>query len=72
MKIFIFEELEQVSCNYHKGGGLVVCAETEERARELANSTPYVDVPAKAAPSIVRDGVEGPEFVVAFPNAGCC
>ena len=38
MKVFVWERADHVTDNWHTEGGLVVFAETEERARELANA----------------------------------
>ena len=73
MNAYIWQSIDQVSCNYHSGGGLVVFAATEERARELANATSDVQVQPEDKPDVIQplgDGAE--EKVLTFPDAGCC
>ena len=42
MKVFVWADVGQCSDSYHSGGGVVVFAETEQRAREIANATPFL------------------------------
>ena len=71
MNIFIWEQIEKVSNNYHREGGLVIFAESEQRARELANSTDGVEL-GDEPPDHVISCDETPENVIVFPDAGCC
>ena len=71
MKVFIWD-VAQCSDNYHSDGGVVVFAETEERARELANAEPGCEIQPDEMPHYVRDVLDGDEHVEFFPNAGCC
>lgn len=72
MKVFVWDFVSHVSDNYHSEGGLVVFAETEERARELANSSSGCELSLEEMPCDVRDVVGGDEMVFIFPDAGCC
>lgn len=83
MKVFVWKDLMEVSTNYHREGGLVVVAESLERAREIVKEKvdvrdyeyqDPVDCEAKSVDpdaqyNITDDAEEG--FFV-FPNAGCC
>jgi hypothetical protein len=72
VKIFIWEEIERATDNYHSSGAVVVVAESEESARVLA-SDKGVKFDSKETVDCVYviDG-EAPEYVGVFPNAGCC
>ncbi|NLZ11094.1 MAG: hypothetical protein GX086_07160 [Alcaligenaceae bacterium] len=72
MKVFVWKEVAQCSDSYHSEGGVVVFAENEERARDLANSTPGCAIQHDEAPDEVRDVMGGSERVFIFPDAGCC
>lgn len=72
MKVFIWNYVSQVSDNYHSGGGLVVFAVDETRARELANEQPDVKLKKSDIPDEVRDVVGGSEAIFIMPDAGCC
>jgi hypothetical protein len=70
MKVFVWKRIEQASSNWHSEGGLVVFADTLERARELAKEKkahPAED----ELPDTVRE-CEGGEAVFIMPDAGCC
>jgi len=74
MKIFILEEVDQVSNRWHSDGGLVIIAKDLEQAKELASLEPEC-VPTKKewSKALVYNLVEETEpraFV--FPDAGCC
>lgn len=70
MKVFIWSDVDNFSDNYHSEGSVVVFAETEERARDLANSIPGCNIKANELPDDVRE-TEGSEAVHIMPNAGC-
>lgn len=73
MKVYIWKDIGQVSYNYHPEGGLVVVAESEARAREIANSYPDIEVLEGEKPDVCIAAGEGEEErVIPFPNAGCC
>lgn len=72
MKVFIWQYVSQVSSNYHSGGGLVVFADNETRAREIANSDPDVHVADSDIPDEVRSVYGGQEAMFIMPDAGCC
>lgn len=72
MKIFLWKRIQNATENYHSAGGLVVFAETEERARELANAQSGCELKPNEAPDEVRDVASGEEKVFIMPDAGCC
>lgn len=72
MKIFIWKYIAQVSHAYHSSGGLVVIAENEARAREIANLTDEVNLQPHESVSCVFNIEAEEEDVIVFPNAGCC
>lgn len=72
MKVFVWHEVIQCSDSYHSEGGVVVFAETEQRARELANAEPGCSIQPDEQPDEVRDVAGGSERVYIMPDAGCC
>lgn len=72
MKVFVWHGVENCSDNYHSDGGVVVFAENEERARELANSESGCSIKDEEMPDEVREVFGGGERVFIMPNAGCC
>jgi hypothetical protein len=75
MKLFVWNDVDGVSHNYHDGGGVVVIAETLDRAREIivseGRSKPDCGA-LKADPDLVRDCAAGEEYIAIHPDAGCC
>lgn len=70
MKVFVWSYVQNCGSGaYHPGGGLVIFAETEARARELATSRNAI---FKENPDDVREVIGGTERVYIFPDAGCC
>ncbi len=72
MKVFIWVSVKKCSYNYHSKGGVVVVADDEKRARELANSKEGCDILEEEMPDETMDVVGGNEKVFIMPNAGCC
>ena len=72
MKVFVWDYVETCCDRYHSDGGVVVFAETEERARELANQKDGCSIKETETPDDVREVVGGDEAVFIMPNAGCC
>ena len=75
MKIFIFEYINQVSGNYHSGGGLVIIAESKEKAIELIADNKHIRPDEKEWETVVvyklADTDIQPKYFV-MPDAGCC
>lgn len=72
LNVYIWNDLEQVSCNYHSEGGLVVIAETLDECLEVVSEDKYIKIdkePDAVIPTSSR--VREKKYFV-FPNAGCC
>lgn len=72
MKVFVWDRVEKCTGSYHSQGGVVVFADSEERAREIANMEEGCAIDATEKPDDVRDVVGGAEAVYIMPDAGCC
>lgn len=75
MNVYIFHDLDQVSAEYHRGGGLVVIARDMEHVRELIAG--YTDI--RIDPDEERSAIILPlartvkePGVYVFPDSGCC
>lgn len=72
MKIFIWENVCECSDRYHSDGGVVVFADNESRAREIANAEDGCNITLDEVVDYVREVSTGEEKVFIFPDAGCC
>lgn len=88
MKIFIWENVEHLTTNWHNGGGLTVVAESLDAARELLrasvpekceaftkdpNKTYDLFSSAMRCSSHCTQCGDDPEpVVIVFPDSGCC
>jgi len=68
MKTFIWERLPNITTHWHPEGGLVVIAESLERAQELID----VDGVVLTEPDLIYacEAVEERTFI--FGDTGCC
>lgn len=80
MKLFVWDRIKKVSDEYHEDGGLLIIAESEKRARQMAKEyVTYfyktiiypIDLKEHEKPTLIRE-CEGPEFIITFPDSGCC
>lgn len=71
MKVFVWEDVDQVSNREHSYGGVVVFAADELEARMLANVGDCMIRPDEH-PCYVRECLGDDKRVFIFPNAGCC
>jgi hypothetical protein len=71
MKVFVWERVEKCTDSYHPEGGVVVFANDEERARDLAK-VEYCRIGYNEKPDYVRTVYGEGERVFLFPDAGCC
>ena len=75
MKLFVWNRVDHATDNYHDEGGVMVIAETLDRARELLKGKTGKDERPCGAltkePDLVRE-CEGPDYIGVFPDAGCC
>lgn len=72
MQVFIWTDLPQVSDRYHSEGGVVVIAENEDLARELANKEEGCNISSEQKPTYSCETTNGKQQVFIFPDAGCC
>lgn len=72
MKVFVWHRVNQCSESYHSEGGIVVFADSLERAIELAQSAPECVIAADEKPDEIREVVGGDERLFIMPDAGCC
>ena len=72
MYIFIWKKVDQCSNNYHSTGGVVVIAEDQQKARELANQQTGCSIRDDEIPDYCCEIVTQQARVFIFPNAGCC
>jgi hypothetical protein len=71
MKVFVWKRIGHASNSYHSEGGVVVFAETEERAKELA-TTKGCKFLVTEKPNEIREVAKGEEKVFVMRDAGCC
>lgn len=72
MKVFIWKRIDKATDNYHTEGGLVVFAETEERAREISRGIDGLGLRDDENPDHVRGVDGGSELIFVMEDAGCC
>lgn len=78
MKAFVWKRLEKVTDNWHPEGGVLVIAQTLDKAQEMLAAANIRDVSESALPAPylemdidTRAQNVDPQIVV-FPDAGCC
>ena len=74
MRIFIFEDLNQVSSRYHSEGSLAVIAKDKEHVKELIKDYDYIEIMDEEWENVVVYELNGdvePKIFI-FPDAGCC
>lgn len=71
MKVFVWDNVSHLTQECHSGGGLIVFAETLERARELAMAEGVIFDPLEH-PIDIRPVSCGGEKVYIMPDQGCC
>lgn len=74
MNVYVFEYIDQVSDNYHSEGGLMVVAQSVERAQELIDAESNVEVTSEewAEVIVIKAADTEQERLIVFPDAGCC
>ncbi len=74
MNAYIFENVEQLTSNYHSGGGLIIFARDIDHATELTRSDSSISISdvewSEAKVFKMADDVQPQIFK--FPDAGCC
>ena len=68
MKVFVWERIDKCSDNYHEEGGVVVFAENEARARQIANEIPDCNIRDDEGPDYIRNVTGKQERVFIFPR----
>lgn len=72
MKLFLWYYLDHVSSRFHEQGGLVVIADSLDRAKEIAIEKDChirIDCPPDKVFTLLE---AAEEEVIVFPDAGCC
>ncbi|MEK4824461.1 hypothetical protein NSS71_07875 [Niallia sp. FSL W8-0951] len=74
MKMFIWQYNDQVSPNYHSGGGLMVIAENEDHVKKLIQADEDIAITEKEWKEVIIYELKNEEEpkVFVFPDAGCC
>lgn len=75
MKIFIFENVMELTSRYHSEGGLVVIAKDKFEVNELIKDEPYIKLTEEDWATVKIYSLEEPDVepeVFIFPDAGCC
>lgn len=86
MKIFIFEDVKELTSNYHEDGALIIIAENLDRALQMARTHTddyswrpeadrhHIKLTAEEIEKVkvyeLANDAEEKLFI--FPNAGCC
>lgn len=73
MKLFIWDYVSNATGNYHDEGGIIVIAETLDRAREMIGAAKEREACEALTkdPDLTRE-CEGPEHIAVHQDAGCC
>jgi hypothetical protein len=71
MKTYIWKYLSKLTSNYHSGGGLLIIAESLDKAKELVSINEYIIID-KEPDLIIECSIDTkPEYII-FEDAGCC
>ncbi len=73
-KIFIIEEVDQLTYHYHPNGGIVIIAPDLEAAKQLVSGHKTMRITDKewATAKVYELRNEVPPEYFVFPDAGCC
>lgn len=74
MKMYVFQYNDQVSENYHSGGGLMVIAKNTEHVKELIEKEEYIKITNDEWQEVIVYELKEDEKprIFVFPDAGCC
>ena len=72
MQVFIWDDIKQLTGNYHSGGGAVAIADNLERAIELIKAESPAAQMDEQPVALVCPTDYAEERVFIFPDAGCC
>ncbi len=70
MKIFVWEQAKHVTNNWDSEGGVIVFAESEKRARELANAENGCKIEDEEMPDFICNVDATKERLFIMPDAG--
>jgi len=71
MNVYIWDNIDGLTSNYHSDGGLVIVASTIEAAQVQATAEGLPTLPNPTRVLKCASKKEDPQVFV-FPNAGCC
>jgi hypothetical protein len=69
VNVYVWEDLDGLTDSWHDGGGVLVVAESLDRARALIPGKGDRDYEPDLVLPVAGDTAER---VIVFPNAGCC
>lgn len=75
MNLYLWENIEHVSGNYHSGGGLVAVAESIQDIEGLLLDHPEIKLTEKEWTQYLIFPLHGKRHekrIIVFPDAGCC
>lgn len=73
--MYVWENVNELTDNYHDGGGLVIISNDLESARELLTKSIPLKSKCQALkvdPSYVTSVTAEKDEIFIFPDAGCC
>ena len=71
MNIYIWERIDHCTGNYHSEGGVVVIAKNLGRAKEIAKNEGCTFTEKEDPDKVYPVGTQK-EYIVLFPDVGCC
>ena len=74
MKIFIFHSVDELTKNYHSGGGLVVIAESIKDVLEVVKDDKDIKISKEELSKVIIYELKGhyvKKYYI-FQDAGCC
>lgn len=71
-RILIFEHVEQLTYNYHSGGGLVVVAKDRDAAKTHIGQDENIKITDKEWDTVKEGDTTLDDALYIFPDAGCC
>ena len=72
MKAFVWKSINRATDSYHSEGGVFAVAESEEKAKALAEKEGARFAATESADLVYVVNDDAPEVAVIFPDAGCC
>ena len=79
MKVYIYEYIENITENYHGGGGLVIITDrdpldvfNEHVGERRADTGEPMRRDSLPTPGNIVEAVSATERIHVFPDAGCC